>query len=122
MTEVVEALVGEATTSLLPLLSKDAADPNDLAPSLDAQNAYIRQRKQWRDEAERLCESRIPSWPSDDVDLIDGVPTDFTGDPASIDASLRQICAALPNASGKPTAGAVSTTRQTRNTPANASA
>jgi hypothetical protein len=26
---------------------------------------------------------------------VNGVPADFTGDPASIDASLRQICAAL---------------------------
>jgi hypothetical protein len=94
MTEVVDAIVGEAMTSLLPLLPKDAADPNDLAPSLDAQNAYIRQRNQWRDEAERRCESRIPTWSADDV-IVDDVSTDFSGDAASIDASLRQICAAL---------------------------
>jgi hypothetical protein len=129
MSDVVDALIGEATTSLLPLLPKDAADPNDLAPSLDAQNAYIRQRSQWRAEAERRCESRIPAWPSD-VEPPD-VPMDFTGTPESIDASLRRSprscrgatpsSATSPNASGKPAAGAVSVTPRTSNTLASAS-
>ncbi len=94
MNDVVEALVGEATSSLMPLLPKGAAAPSDLAPSLDAQNAYIRQRNEWRDEAERRCESRIPRWQADAFVESD-VPTDFTGDAASIDARLRHICAAL---------------------------
>ena len=93
MNGVVEALVGEATSSLMPLLPRGAAAPRDLAPSLDAQNAYIRQRNEWRDEAERRCESRIPRWPADFVQ--DDVPTDFAGDAESIDANLRSICAAL---------------------------
>jgi hypothetical protein len=93
MSDVVDALIGEATTSLMPLIPKDAADPNDLAPSLDAQNAYIRQRNQWRDEAERLCEPRIPAWSGVEVGFND-LP-DFTGDPAAIDAALRRASAAL---------------------------
>ena len=93
MNDVVEALIGEATSSLMPLLPRGAAAAKDLAPSIDAQNAYIRQRNEWRDEAERRCESRIPRWPADSVES--DVPTDFTGDPASIDAQLRRVCAAL---------------------------
>jgi hypothetical protein len=37
--DLVEAIVAEATTSLMELLPRDAADPNDLAPSYEAQNA-----------------------------------------------------------------------------------
>jgi hypothetical protein len=94
--DVVDALVGEATTSLFELLPREVFASEELAPSSDAQNAWNRQLAAWRAEGERLCESRIPRWsPGEATAAGDAVPFDFTGSPASIDAALRRISAAL---------------------------
>jgi hypothetical protein len=94
--ETVEALVGEAMTSLFELLPREVFDPDELAPSNDVQDAWNRQLATWRKEGERLCDAKIPRWSQGESVAVSGtVPFDFTGSPASIDATLRRISGAL---------------------------
>jgi hypothetical protein len=94
--EVVDALLGEASSSLFERVPKDVLDLDDLAPRNDAQNAWNRQLAAWRLEAERLCEPRIPRWSDGEAGpSIDSAEFDFSGSPESIDATLRRISGAI---------------------------
>ena len=93
--DLVECVVAEATSSLMGLVPKDAADPNDLAPSYDAQNAWNRQLAKYREEAERLCDGRLLSRKDTGIGANDHEVPDFTGSPESIDRILRQISGEL---------------------------
>jgi hypothetical protein len=94
--DLVEAIVAEATTTMMELLPKDSADPNDLAPSYDAQNAWNRQLAKYREEAERLCDSRALKQKDDGIE--EEPPEDiydFSSSPEAIDRTLRQISGAF---------------------------
>jgi hypothetical protein len=94
--EVVDALLGEASSSLFERVPKDVLDLDELAPRNDAQNAWNRQLAVWRLEAERLCEPRVPRWSDGEAGPpIDSAEFDFSGSPQSIDAAFRRISGAI---------------------------
>jgi hypothetical protein len=98
--DVLEALVGEGSTSLMEHLPPGIALIEYPMASLDKQRAYEAERAKWRDEAETLSEPRIPRGPIVASGRIAApLPPppsyDFTGSPESIDQELGRISAAL---------------------------
>jgi hypothetical protein len=57
--KVVEALIGEGTSSLVPHIPEGAIRPSYDDPSVGAQRAWEAQLAAYREEAEALCEARI---------------------------------------------------------------
>jgi hypothetical protein len=120
---VLEALIGEGSTSLIEHLPPDTPLIEYPLAIDDKQRAYNAQRAQWRDQAETLCESRIPRGPicapgavtaptgrppdhaeaRSHVEKTSRIPGpippmpshDFSGSPERIDQELGRISAAL---------------------------
>jgi hypothetical protein len=57
--EVLEALLGEGETSLLPLVPRECITEIESEPAHAAQRAWEAQRTRWRQEAEARCEARF---------------------------------------------------------------
>lgn len=99
----IDALVMEATSSLVFMIPTDRYDPADLAPTDNkAQNAWNRQLEDWRGKAEEKCERNIPLWKEgegksdhDSEHVMAGMPDLETATPEDLDAALRRTSAAL---------------------------
>jgi 5-methylcytosine-specific restriction endonuclease McrA len=96
---IVDALVGEGSTSLMEHLPSGTALIDYPLATDDKQRAYDSQHAKWRDEAETLCEPRIPRGPVAPGRITAPLPPppsyDFTGSPESIDQELGRISTAL---------------------------
>jgi hypothetical protein len=96
---IVDALVGEGSTSLMEHLPPNTALIEYPLATDDKQRAHGSQCAKWRDEAETLCEPRIPRGPVAPGRIAAPLPPqpcyDFTGSPESIDRELGRISAAL---------------------------
>jgi 5-methylcytosine-specific restriction endonuclease McrA len=97
--DVLEALVGEGSTSLVEHLPQYTPVVEYPLADDEKQRSYDAQRAKWRDEAETLCEPRIPRGPVAPGRIAAPLPPspsyDFSGSPGSIDQELGRISAAL---------------------------
>jgi hypothetical protein len=59
--DVVEALIGEGSSSLFPYIPEDAERPSFEDPMADAQRRWNAELARYRDQAEALCEASIRS-------------------------------------------------------------
>jgi hypothetical protein len=104
--ETIEALLGEGTTSLLPLLERGAIVPFEGAAEDGSQRDWETERARFREEAEVQCEARFAEGKDsraaeeDERKLArpaeeDGRKFDFDGDAARIDVELRRVAREL---------------------------
>src|SRR4029077_9406955 len=96
--EILDALLGEGTTSLIAEMDRSLVEPFD--GSLDErapQRAWEEELARFRDEAERRCEARVGERPR----VVPGdarageLSWDLDGDAEAMDAQLRSVAAEL---------------------------
>jgi hypothetical protein len=95
---IVEALVGEGLTSLLPHVSNSAIEPNQSDPGEEKQRAWNQQLAAWREEAIECCEAKIPRLIDEIAQPAEGatdVPIHVEDTPENIDRALRRVAKTL---------------------------